>query len=1051
MATSVVMGGVTFNVDETLTWGLDEGGKAYIVQPTGTINVASITPGTSGDESGAMLNPQRTSTSSPTQGYDDRSSNYSAGSNDATNISMTAGDVLIKVISTGTFTERAGMFTEIACLHVVASAPSSGNFLGSSIGYAGKSTPVSYSVDIDTWYTNRTVYSSASVDFPAFSDLMDAVDQFHPLYAQIYAAFNGYEQFSPFRFGGGSSTNPNYGRYQGQMMGTALMAITTDQYTEAQIKELATRLVQHGIEWGDPMMYGEGGASGSPDGGHFQFHQGVIAFTLSLTGRTDEIEDIMTATPANWDSAFLITSGIASANFTSHSDVDKAATWRLRTLSTQPGGSVVRIPVSGNGASGDWYQTSIHVGMIATRPSDGETAVVATTSAINNSSSSLTSVDITLTGTSPFSSGDIIYFDVPSGWVDVGQYEWSLRGGYNVKTGEPQMFSPSANNQYRDLQAWMGQIIALRALGILDTTFSAVQGYAERAKVSNEPETTNDYNSLEESWQAPSGSVYDTSADYFAQHWTALLAQAQIGATSTTVTIATALTPNTTATSMVDGLVIGLLPNGTSADVEFKGTTDAADSVQIQIKRQSDDSIVQAWTTVATPPGSGSWSGTTSLPKADEWWYAEVRPLGNPSAVVTLSEKFAVGWKVMLLGQSQMVIMTGSNGNYTADTGNYDTASFFAWQDWNFNDTSPSAESLVLLNASNGSDGLRAFVDQVRVFDSAPVMLVREAVSGTSILDLTDDGFVTRAWSDLTDKTAKYGGDFTAVVVNWTTANASPLEGNEGVDIMQGINTWESEHSATPDHDLVDILQAGYAYVVSPGTRHSNTSTNTYRDEEVARAVELSYSVGPPVSDYQIAAGDSAHPPTDRQSNVRIGQRMAVGFTRAAGIDASSNPALDTAERSLDGTQIIVSFVLPNGGNLYSPAPTALTAWQVSENSGSTFSATGFSAAISGNTAVFTIDSGTWATAASLQIKKSANMGPTVTVVTVEEDALMAGELYETWSDDVLGLGMPIHGVISGGDWIMPSSATIETITQGDGVVETSGFYLTPSASSLLL
>ncbi|MBT8408055.1 MAG: hypothetical protein KJN93_00335, partial [Alphaproteobacteria bacterium] len=422
---------------------------------------------------------------------------------------------------------------------------------------------------------------------------------------------------------------------------------------------------------------------------------------------------------------------------------------------------------------------------------------------------------------------------------------------------------------------------------------------------------------------------------------------------------------------------------------------------------------------------------------------AEARPKNNPATVAQLTENFAVGYKVMLLGQSQITIVSSADqAGYAMATGNRDTASFYAWQAYN-SGGSPVDESLGLINDINGSDGLRAFVDQFRIFDpDTPLMLMRESVNGTSILDLTDDDDVSRAWSDLTDKTGKYGGDVTAVVVNWVTSNASPLEGNEGIDILQGFNTWTSEHSNTPDHSLADVLQPGYSFIVSPGTRHRYTSPDGYRNEAVLRANELGYTVGPSISDFEIDEGDSAHPNNAGQGNVRFGQRMAIALGRDLGLDASSNPYFaGTGVRSQDGTYVDIDVVLPNAGTLYSPAPNALSGFEVSEDAGSTWAETGFAAAINGADKVrLTRDTGTWAAIAQLQVRKRANLSGNVTILAAEEQPRIDGELYETWAPGILGLGLPVHGVQSGGQWTIPPAALVSQITQASAPSASDGF-----------
>lgn len=527
MATNITEGSVTYTLAGTNVSGNDAAGTAWVVSASDTVTAitpAQTTDGSSNVINGAMLNPQRTTDTNPDHGYDERVGNYNALLTDTPSFAVVAGDIIVKTVAHDPHVSREGAFDEISSLHILSEAPTGEYILGSSIGWAGKSTPAYYNIDVDSWYANRTVYDSTGIDFPTYATLIAALGQHHPLYGQLYASYGSgepiYEAFAPYGFGGAVN---NYGRYVAQAMGIALMALTSDVYTESEVKTLARQLIRHGVEWGDPMLYGAAGHD--PDGGIHQFFQGVIAFALYMTGRSSEISDIMTQCPGNWDQAFQITSALASTDFVRHTDPDKSAMWRERTLSTQPGGATLRIPCSGSSTTGDWNQIDIPAGAIATRVSDSQTAIVASSVTLALSGT----VDVTLTDTSQFVSGDVIYFDAPPGWMDVGNYDWGSKGGYNGISGQPRIYTPASGNGYRNLQAWWGQVMGLRALRIFDPAFRKVQGYLERTETPNEPSASNDYPSLLQSWDG-----YTAESDQYSAHWAALSTVTQIGSELTT-------------------------------------------------------------------------------------------------------------------------------------------------------------------------------------------------------------------------------------------------------------------------------------------------------------------------------------------------------------------------------------------------------------------------------------------------------------------------------------------------------------------------------------
>lgn len=1023
---------------ETTSWGNYDDGPAWVVIPSGTDTVTAVTPGQATDGSGdalngIMLNPQMTSDSTPEQGYDERAGVYNSLLNETLPLTIQAGDVVVWVDSTSSFTTRSGMFDGIAALYVLASAPTN-NFSPAAIGWSGRSGLTDYSVDIDTWYTNRTVYDSTGIDFPPYATLIAQMGQFNPTIVQVWSVVDGgYQDFSPFGFGNSNQSNSNYGTYISEIMGTALLAVASNVYSESEIKTIATWIICHGIQWGDPMLYSGNGFPA--DGGHYQWHQGAVAFALSMTGRSSELDDIMSISPGNFEQAFQITAGMFVEEFVPHSDANRSNMYRLRTLPTQTGASdEVTIPYNQGGQfSGDWYQVNIPAGSVCRNESGTKTATVASDTPFTPSSGATTgTTNVPLTGTSPFVASDIVYFEFPEGTVALNDFDWALRG---FEPTTKQNFSPAAANTYRGIASWGGQIMGMRAQGCFPASMYAVQGYYERAQQANTPSASNDYSSLNHPWQFDT-----TSGDFYDAHWSAIAAVTQIEPATVSVTIATALTPTTTSTAMVDGLVVGLVPGTEYAQVEFKGTTNAAAEIQVKVIADSDSSLVHDWVTVANPSGSGAWSGTVWMPKSSGWWNAQVRAVSDPGNTDSIAEKWAVGYKFMLLGQSQVAIMCGEGESfYTPDPANYGKHSFYSWQAYNAGGTG-IAESLVLIDGTNKGDGISVLADQFIAYDpNTPVMWVREAVSGTGLVEMLDNSNTARSITDLTDKTGKYGEDFTGVLVSWLTHDAAGdiFEGNGdwAVDIMTG----DDNHGFPVDGNLSDHYQTGCQIIWSPSTRHSYSQgfQEPYHGPAVATTQSKGWPIAPPCQDYPIADGDSAHPSSSSQGSSRLAVSMATGAARCVGADSSTNPSLASAQRSLDGTQVIVSFNLPNGGSLTSPAPSAVTGFEVSEDSGSSWLDT-FTTSLDGNTLVLAKTSGSWAASGSLQVRKRSSMAHSGRpAVGSEELAIVAGDIYETNADDVTnGIGGTIYGFeilgLNAGTWEYPRFATIPSVSQGD-------------------
>ncbi len=1027
-SSSITMNGVIFTAPEERVFGLDAAGKAYMVLATGT-ETLTIERGATTDGglaiSGVQLNPIRDGSYQQSQGFDARISEiYDPLLNQGDSVSVTAGDIVMVAVSSAPKQGDDGYISDYAALHIVDQILPAGTILDATTGWTGRGTPGYFSVDMDGLLASLPSYDATGLSFPPFATLMNSLGKFTAAYPQNTATNSswGYENLMPDGFSGISGSG--YGRDIANMINMASMALISDVYTPAQRRQIAWKMIQHGIEWGDPIK--GSGVALSVDGGHHQFHIAPIVFALEATGRRADISTILADTGGNFRQAFRVTQDMLADDFAPHDDLEKPGFSRRRTLPPQPGGIALLVPTTYGGAGGvhgDWQQVTIHRGMIATRESDGATAEIVETTSFPATANEDIALPIDAQPTPPFSAGDVITFAAPAGWVEAGQYDWALRAGYaqDGSTGRRSYFSPSADVAYRDLQRWAGQIMFIKALGLQPNQLEDSEGYFLRAVSVSEPSTNNDYPSLFGGFTDLDGAQHFTDSVFFSNHWSTISAIPQVldidAPLITSVTAPGTVNPGT----LIDGLVIGMLGGAASRTVDIRGTGEDSYTVEARLIRASDSSEVVGWTSIGTV-SAGTFSGSLTVPKSDGWLNTELRYVGE-SEITPNTVKWAVGYKVMLLGQSQMSIFTNANADpavYTMNVANYDTVSFWQNQD-------PGGETISLLGATDDRDGLSAFVDQFRVFDpDTPLMLVREAIEGTGVLQLVDDADTMRNWSDLQSKIDRYGGDYTAVISHWDTSN----RGGGGLgdaagqyfDIITGVST----HGYTVDHSLTDVLDPGYRFMVNPPTRHGY-SIGDWRENVVLDANSRGFTVGPTITDYPLK--DSAHPEGTASGNAVMGVRMAVTLARDLGLDTSQNPALaGTASRAESGGYVDVDFTLPNGGTLYSPTPTNLSGWQVSTDGGSNWSYDGFSAAIIGNKVRITPETGIWPS--GVQVAKVGDPYGFTDVAT--ELTIADGELYEVWGDDVLGLGLPVHGLIIGGDWTMPPRAAVtatDTVT----------------------
>ncbi len=470
------------------------------------------------------------------------------------------------------------------------------------------------------------------------------------------------------------------------------------------------------------------------------------------------------------------------------------------------------------------------------------------------------------------------------------------------------------------------------------------------------------------------------------------------------------------------GHVFALSRGQTARSVTFDGTAGGlTGNVQVRVFRADTGAIVRDWTSLGAISG-GVWSGSVTLPKSSSWLFADFRAASAPSVIFYGRQEFGVGWKFILLGQSQMSIGFGGNGVIPALAAPM-TAS------WVTNDIGNRVQ-MARIGMAFDNDGKRAFLNQFRQFDATtPVMLIDEAINGTGMDQIISSASVegqvnTRNMAQLTRKLAAVGTDVTAVLHQWGTNNMA-LAGAGFQNLLTAL--YYGTGPSAGDRSLPAELAAGWVPVICPLTRHTGAAVYTGNAQSARRAMvdwanaqTPALVVSPPVSDFRIEnAGGPHQDATTLMGIAPIMSRMAIGAARMLGLDTSQNPCFSTAALTGGGATITIQTVLPNGGALYSPTPTALRSFQVSTDAGTTWlSAPGnFSAAISGNTVVLTKTSGIWSAGVRVRFQSGGEARADGDGTT--EDIIIAGMLYETWSKDVvMGRGLPVVGSLSGGKWV---------------------------------
>ena len=467
---------VTVTGAQSVVYGAD--GIPLLIVPSGTayITGGSVNPDTVDGlaVNGKMLNPQRRQA----QGFDGRSSGYNSGNNVSYPIAVTAGDVVVIAKSRSTSissdTERRkGCVEKYLVLHVMASAPADlDNYIApAAIGWSGRGTPVGYTVDLDAACAALPSYDASTIDMPSFSTLIGYFGQHCPTMRMEDGTTPaaGYETLLPYQFGGDEG---NYGRYTGSMIGVAGLALSLDAYSEAEKRQLFIWMLRHGVDALDPC---EGDPAGGPDGGHFQYSFLTQAIAAYYTGRSSLLPDLATIDPTihQLNQTFKMTA-LQLADCVPHSSSSKPHEFRRRTIASVSSLDIGLPTLYGGSAPtvNDPFRMA-GLGYILTRESDAAQANVLTPSSQVVSPSGNYTWGIDVQPGSPFAVSDVVYFEPPY-TLAVDQYHWSLRG----ITGYWSHFTAHTyGTGYRALNFFGDDVLALRALGIYDDAWDAMEGY----------------------------------------------------------------------------------------------------------------------------------------------------------------------------------------------------------------------------------------------------------------------------------------------------------------------------------------------------------------------------------------------------------------------------------------------------------------------------------------------------------------------------------------------------------------------------------------------
>jgi hypothetical protein len=220
---------------------------------------------------------------------------------------------------------------------------------------------------------------------------------------------------------------------------------------------------------------------------------------------------------------------------------------------------------------------------------------------------------------------------------------------------------------------------------------------------------------------------------------------------------------------------------------------------------------------------------------------------------------------------------------------------------------------------------------------------------------------------------ALYGGiDSANAHFTWTPSDGGPTE------TTALVRNYSAAGLTFPIHVEMVPIQRHALATDYPQTQtaldagHLNWNTMRHGQATWTPPSGITTDVGAYTVDIVLATDlEPAHQLTsDIRGNARVGERYAMAMLRCFGItNYNPNPTLASVART-SNTVLTLTFNLVNGGTLACPsgvlAPSPI---DVSEDGGSTWSNSSFTAALAGSTVTLTRNSGTWAATPNVQVR----------------------------------------------------------------------------------
>lgn len=474
-ASSITSGSFSLTFDRDVLWTTTADGT-IAVHPNGA-SVTAYTPAETTLET-KLVNrfAKNPAPFTLTQGVDARAtSSYSAGLVTSLPAVMSAGDSVLLGNAAATLdsTPRRGLQSAWAGFQFTNALPEQGRTAG-AIGWwvAKGASPATYSIDYDALVATLPSLSMSGVTAPAVADVVTRFDRHFGMgmLTPQDAGGEGYEIHVPQ--GVMNDLTPsqmsNYGQYLAIVVNAAGLHLIGNSASAAQKRTLLVRMVQIGanIVEGARAVPGSVGSLTSGNGGHHQWEFVPIIFYLWARGLTSDLDGLRTFLPTNvLAQSFQWTAGQV-AQLSPHANTSNVPISRRRTI-TAVSGTTITYSTDNTGDPARFNTKQL----IMTRESDGRTATILTIADTLVSGGTQT-VTINAQPSPVFAVNDVIYFQSPY-TITAGDYDWRVGLADN-------RINPSPDQDYRDLNFWLAQILIPHALGVWRSDWNAAKGYVLR-------------------------------------------------------------------------------------------------------------------------------------------------------------------------------------------------------------------------------------------------------------------------------------------------------------------------------------------------------------------------------------------------------------------------------------------------------------------------------------------------------------------------------------------------------------------------------------------